>query len=165
MFLTDSIYNPDPNSPLNTPCKPVTDFESAYKFGLQMLDLVEKYGAYGLAANQLGHNIQLFVMNKTIFINPVIYNHSEETELFEEGCLSFPDLYVKIKRYKEIDLKWKDETGQDQIKHFDDIWARVAQHEMDHLMGKRFFDSASKIHKEAAFRKYVNLHRKKRKTS
>jgi len=168
-IVTDNPLKSTTGCVLYQVCNPVVDFEEAAQILSHMHDHINVRGAFGIAANQVGVPLRMFSMKKEgeflDFINPVITYFSLDTEFSEEGCLSFPDLYVKVRRSTKIELTWFDIHGNECSGSYIDLWARVIQHEMDHLMGKRFFDSANKIHKDAAFRKYVNLHRKRRKTS
>ena len=72
-------------------------------------EAMERFGGLGLSANQLGLNYRVFVMRTAdsgikAFFNPEITKLSQETELMKEGCLSFPDIYLMIKRPKAIEL-------------------------------------------------------------
>ena len=81
----------------------------------QMIDLMLKHNGIGLSANQIGLDAKVFVFgdskeNSTICFNPTILQYTEEKVVDVEGCLSFPNMYVKIKRPKEILARWYDET-------------------------------------------------------
>lgn len=115
----------------------------------------------GLAANQIGILYRFFVINSypEIFVmfNPRIINKSETIDLLEEGCLSFPQLIVKIKRSKEIRIRFQGPNGETFTKKFVGMTARAIQHEMMHLDGKLFFDGASRLHVEQGL-KYAKRH-------
>jgi|TARA_B110000977_G_scaffold184053_1_gene247317 peptide deformylase len=100
----------------------------------------------GLAANQVSVDIRMFVMHgfKT-FINPRIIERSQEQQLNEEGCLSFPNLFLKLSRPKSIVLEYYNEKLEKQVDRFQDMWAQCITHEIDHLDGKLFIDYASKL--------------------
>ena len=107
---------------------------------------MQKANGIGLAANQVNVDIRMFVMyGKKTFINPRITAFSEETQLLEEGCLSFPNLFFKLKRPKIIDVEWYDEKLEKRVDRFENMWAQCIQHEIDHLDGKLFIDYASKL--------------------
>lgn len=107
---------------------------------------MQKANGIGLAANQVNVDIRMFVMyGKKTFINPRITAFSEETQLLEEGCLSFPNLFFKLKRPKIIDVEWYDEKLEKRVDRFENMWAQCIQHEIDHLDGKLFIDHASKL--------------------
>ena len=105
--------------------------------------MVENNGV-GLAANQAGKDLSIFVIDKKLaeknnvpdaFINPEITEYSREREETEEGCLSIPDYWVPIKRAKKIKIKFIDENGIKQKIKARGFLARVLQHETDHLNG------------------------------
>ena len=101
----------------------------------------------GLAANQVNVGLRMFVLNhdaKT-FINPQIIEQSDETQIQEEGCLSFPNLFFTVTRPKSILVSWHDEHLKKQVDRFEGIWAQCIQHEIDHLNGVLFVDYASKF--------------------
>ncbi len=110
----------------------------------KMKYILNKSGGVGLAAPQVGINKNLILVkpeNKIyVFINPVITNFSSEKTLEEEGCLSVPHIFLKIDRSKNISLKAKDEKGKDLDLNIDDYFARIIQHEVDHLLGRLIID-------------------------
>lgn len=100
----------------------------------------------GLAANQVSVGIRMFTMwgNKT-FINPVITERSDETQLREEGCLSFPNLFLRIPRSQSITVEYYNEKLEKSVDRFEDLWAQCIQHEIEHLDGVLFIDHVSKF--------------------
>lgn len=99
--------------------------------------LIEKNGV-GLAAPQIGLSLRVFVIRSDPimgFFNPTIVSMSEETEELEEGCLTFPGIFVKVRRAKIIKVRFADALGKVDTKKFQDFTARIIQHEMDHLNG------------------------------
>ena len=108
----------------------------------------------GLAAPQIGKNIRLFIVDCTpwgeddptladyrkVFINPEIYEESEETSLFEEGCLSLPGLHENVRRPVTIRMRYLDENFEEHDEEFTGKPARVIQHEYDHIEGMVFTD-------------------------
>ncbi|MBR5595753.1 MAG: peptide deformylase [Alistipes sp.] len=117
------------------------------------ITLAEAEGV-GLAAPQIGKNIRLFIVDCTpwgeddptladyrkVFINAEIYERSEETSLFEEGCLSLPGLHENVRRPVSIRMRYLDENF---VEHDEEITgkpARVIQHEYDHIEGLVFTD-------------------------
>lgn len=105
--------------------------------------MVEAEGV-GLAANQVGENLQVFVIDKKlaeenkvpdVFINPEISEYSQEQDELEEGCLSIPGYFVAIPRAKKIKIKALDENGKKVRFKAKGFLARVLQHETDHLNG------------------------------
>lgn len=103
----------------------------------------EKDGA-GLAAPQVGESIRLVVINTKNgvlpLINPKITRKSWRKELGEEGCLSVPDFFAPVRRHKKIRVIYYNEENK-QIKiSAEGMFARVIQHEIDHLNGVLFID-------------------------
>ena len=98
----------------------------------------------GLAANQVGEDLQIFVIEPNLakennvpdaYINPEITDRSRDTTPMEEGCLSLPDYWAEIHRSKKIQIKALDENGKKVRFKARGFLARVLQHEYDHLNG------------------------------
>ena len=136
------------------------------KHAEEMLALMYGARGLGLAANQVAWPFQLFVMNATanpemadqqrILINPVILERKGTIE-GEEGCLSFPDLYQKVRRAKTIKLQAYDLEGKvvevvtsDLPQELADLSSRVLQHELDHLHGVLYIDKMGPLGKLSA---------------
>jgi peptide deformylase len=103
----------------------------------------------GLAANQVGQDLQIFVIDKKlaeqngvpdVYINPEITEYSKELLEGEEGCLSIPGYWQQVKRSKKIKMKALDENGKKVKIKARGLLARVLQHEYDHLQGKTIKD-------------------------
>jgi peptide deformylase len=111
----------------------------------------------GLSANQVGIPLQIFVMaaeQPVLVINPKILVESEELVELDEGCLSFPGDWVKIKRPIWIKARYNLAIGQAQTFRFEGMTARVFQHEYDHVVnGKTMFDHLSKLKRDMYFKK------------
>ncbi len=127
----------------------------------EMLELMKSSGGIGLAANQVGLDRRVFVMKlkdgrEIGFFNPAIL-HAEGEQLSEEGCLSFPNLFLTIKRYKKITAMFLDNSGKRCIIELEDIDAKCFQHELDHLNGVCFTDGISKLKLERALAKQRKL--------
>lgn len=115
----------------------------------------------GLAAPQIGVNKRIFVIDtdgvlKKV-INPVFLENSNETEDEEEGCLSVPGIYKKVKRPKKVKLKYLNEKGEEVIEEAEGLYARALQHENDHLNGVMFVDKISNISKKLTAKKLEKL--------
>ena len=124
----------------------------------QMVDLMLSSNGIGLSASQVGLDAQLFVMgdskeNSTMCINPTILQYTKETVLDVEGCLSFPNIYVKIKRPKEILAEFYNENLEKQVVKIDGYSAKCYLHEWDHLQGVTFKDRVSKLKWDLATKK------------
>ncbi len=122
-----------------------------------MAEAMEKYGGLGLSANQVGLPYKMFVMKTadkgTVgFFNPKITRVSQETDNLKEGCLSFPDIYLMIKRSKTIELEYQDEQGESHTLVLEGMAARCVQHECDHLNGILFLQRASRLKLERALK-------------
>ncbi len=125
----------------------------------------------GLAAPQIGKNIRLFIVDctpwgeshpelaeyKKVFINAEIYEESEETDLFEEGCLSLPGIHENVRRPIAIRVKYKDENFVEHDELFEGLPARVIQHEYDHIDGMVFTDHLAPIKRNMLKNKLVNM--------
>jgi len=112
-----------------------------------MIKIMYYANGIGLAANQVGYNRRMFVMdisneknNPQVFINPVVKakNNIKMTDI--EGCLSCPGEEVKVSRSVSINLEWTCRHGKNQHQTFYYLPCRVVQHEMDHLNGKLIID-------------------------
>ncbi len=117
----------------------------------------------GLSANQMGLPYRAFAMKAEKIIvcfNPIIVDTSTETVMLEEGCLSFPLLFVKVKRPKKIKVRYTEPNGNIVTKIFDGMTARVFQHELDHLNGVVYTSKANKFHLEQAKKKLKLLKRR-----
>lgn len=122
----------------------------------------EVYSAIGLAANQCGLAMRMFVMGNAYSrfscINPEIVTESEEQNIADEGCLSFPGLLLKVQRPTVIQVRYTNEFGKQVECEFSGLMARCYQHELDHLNGVVFVDKVSKL-KLAMARKKANKFR------
>ena len=112
-----------------------------------MIQTMYENNGIGLAANQVGYNRRIFVMdtsnerdNPQVFINPIVRSKNNIKMTDIEGCLSCPGEEVKVNRSMSINLEWKCRHGKDQHKTFFYLPSRVVQHEMDHLDGKLIID-------------------------
>ena len=154
---------------LRTP-PPVFDFENPpedpKEIEKNLADAMERFGGIGLSANQLGLDYRVFVMRTAdsgikAFFNPEITKVSQDTDLMKEGCLSFPDIYLMIKRSKEIELKYQDAEGEEHTIYLTGLGARCVQHECDHLNGILFIQRASRLKVERALKSRPKERRKR----
>jgi len=124
-----------------------------------MYDNMAKYGGLGLSANQLGLPYRMFVMGghpqiedgkvRSVF-NPLINDVSPESINLKEGCLSFPFLFLSIKRPKWCSVKYTDENGEEVEETLHGMSARIFMHENEHMNGYVFTDLVSKLKLERA---------------
>ena len=151
MIVTDK-------SKIQEKCLPTT-IQEGEEIGIRLLDELRKSnGGIGLAANQIGINKRVCVINvkePVVLVNPEIIEKSEEKFAFMEGCLSFPGEAIKTTRYKWVKVKadnhestlyfsvWNDdnEEGFDKDKYLQYAYETACvQHEIDHLDGKTMYD-------------------------
>ena len=110
-------------------------------------------GGIGLAANQCGLPYRAFIMYGAELIpvfNPRIVDQDPDMIYLEEGCLSYPNFLVKVKRPRTIKVRYTEPNGQTLTRVFDGITARIFQHELDHLDGINYQQRANRIHLEKA---------------
>ena len=114
-----------------------------------MVEFMLKNNGLGLSANQLGLPYRVFVMAGNppmAFFNPRIIDETKEQTVLEEGCLSYPNMTLKIKRPKMIKLRYIDFDGNVHSEKFIGMSARIIQHELDHLNGIDYTRRANPIH-------------------
>jgi len=124
-----------------------------------------KNDGLGISACQIGIPLRAFAMRieqNTPFVlfNPRIVNVSEKEISMKEGCLSFPLLFLNVKRPDAVRLRYQTETGETVTNQFIGMSARIALHEMDHMDGKVFTSRASQFESQRALRKRMILKRK-----
>jgi peptide deformylase len=170
-----------PAKVLETPAKPVTQFDSDLKtFVANMCETMEASKGIGLAANQVGDLRRVIVIEipyvaqdgdkpedkkwwydkKFVFINPVITKR-QGTIKWQEGCLSFPEVYDFVDRSAEVWVSAVDENGKPFEVHADELFAVCLQHEIDHIDGIVFFKRMSRLKAERIRNKMLkrgNLH-------
>jgi peptide deformylase len=129
------------NSQLYLACEPV-DFTrslSNLRLAQRMIQTMIREHGIGLAANQVGVNLRLFVMyvDGEFFhcFDPSIVDHSELTISSKEGCLSFPGETCEVARYATIRARFANASGHYQERDLHGLAARCFQHELDHLSG------------------------------
>lgn len=115
-----------------------------------------RLGGLGLSAVQVGYPVRVFCMatepDVTMF-NPSIVDAGDERIELEEGCLSYPGLVMGISRPKVIKVRFSLKDGDVRTMKLSGMTARIFQHELDHLDGKRFFDGQSRLRTEMAIRR------------
>ena len=131
----------------------------------QLIETMVVNKGLGLSANQCGLPYRVFVMHSSptkVCFNPRVVTASHEMVLLDEGCLSHPNLFVKVKRPERVKVRYQDATGETFTEHFTGMTARVFLHELDHMEGKHFTSRANPIHLERARReqKKINRHLK-----
>jgi peptide deformylase len=144
-----------PHPALRYESRPVTRIDEDLRNSVRaMFDLMYEHKGVGLAANQVALPFRFFILNTTadpnqkdqeqVFINPVIVKRHSSVEE-EEGCLSFPGLYFKVRRAKKIRVKAFDLQGNEIDLEADELLSRAIQHETDHLAGTLYIDTLGPI--------------------
>lgn len=129
----------------------VTDFDdNLASFATELFQVMYETDGIGLAAPQVGVNVRVMVYNPTgeasekdqevVLVNPRYVNKSKGQTLFEEGCLSFPEIMGDVKRPKSIVVEAQDLKGDTFRLELEGLEARIFQHEYDHLEGVLFHD-------------------------
>ena len=141
------------NPILRKRCKQVTDFSRLSDFIDDMFDTMYEEEGIGLAANQVGVDLNLFIIDIShtddneyprIFINGEITSSQGES-IFSEGCLSIPEVALEVTRPEVISFKYQDINEKWHEEEFDGLLARAIQHEIDHLNGVLIIDLVSEM--------------------
>ncbi len=103
------------------------------------------------------HTHQPLRKEPRIFINPVLSEPSEEVTVYNEGCLSVPEIYAEVERPASIRAQWQDLDGNAHDEVIEGLLATVLQHEMDHLEGIVFIDRISRLKRQMAIKKLEKL--------
>tara|TARA_Y100000591_G_scaffold73132_1_gene60789 strand:+ start:72 stop:596 length:525 start_codon:yes stop_codon:yes gene_type:complete len=120
----------------------------------------------GLAAVQVGILKRILVVDVSskeekkkpiCFVNPIIKKVSNESSVYEEGCLSIPDTFIEIERPKICEVEYVDINGKINTKKFDGLLSTCIQHEINHLDGKLIIDHLSKLKKDMIIKKISKL--------
>jgi len=126
-----------------------------YKLKDKLIATMFQHGGIGIAANQVGINLSVFVLRPDLAcFNPKIIEYSEETVLSNEGCLSYPLLYLPIKRSRAVLVSFYDENGKEIHDAFEGLTARCFQHEYDHINGVNYQMRCDTYHRNRATKKW-----------
>ncbi len=142
-----------PDARLHKIAKPVTSFdERLKKLVADMAETMYEAPGVGLAATQVDVHERVIVIDVSetrdglrVLINPEIVWASEETQVYDEGCLSVPGIYDGVERPARVRVKAVDAEGKSFEFEADGLLAVCVQHEMDHLMGKVFVEYLSPL--------------------
>ena len=130
---------------------PVKNFQSISNILTDMFDTMYELEGIGLAANQIGLNLNLMIIDishtddtypPSAFANGTILDGSGK-ESMDEGCLSIPGIQVNVPRSETVIFSYQDTEGNSHEGEFSGLMARVIQHEMDHLNGRLIIDHAT----------------------
>ncbi|WP_407642368.1 peptide deformylase [Aliiroseovarius halocynthiae] len=168
MTIKPILIHPDPR--LKKVADAVPDLSDDLRvLADDMLETMYDAPGIGLAAPQIGILKRLIVLDcvrdedaprePVIMFNPEVIRASDETNVYEEGCLSIPDQFAEVTRPKEVGVRWVDRDGNVQEQEFDGLWATCVQHEIDHLNGKLFIDYLKPLKRQMITRKMQKLKR------
>ena len=151
MTVLDILRYPDPR--LHTVAKPVAVVDDAIrKLVADMAETMYEAPGIGLAATQVDVHLRVIVIDVSetrddlkVFINPEILRTSEESKVYEEGCLSVPGIYDEVERPDQVTVKALDLQGKPFVVEADGVMAVCLQHEIDHLDGKVFVQYLSRL--------------------
>lgn len=149
------------NEILAQKAEPVKEFTPELAaFVEELYDTMVKGHGVGLAANQVGRLLRIFVTGvdgdkQRVFINPELIATSPEEADYEEGCLSLPGLYTHVMRPAAVKIQAWNEKGRPFTFETDGFLARVILHENDHLNGVLFIDRLSAARRERALNQYL----------
>ena len=146
--ILHEIYDLVPETdPILKEVMPPFDFKnpptSAPNLATNLFETMFAKKGLGLSANQCGLRYRVFVVgydnsNKQVFFNPEIAETSVDQDIHVEGCLSYPALFLKVKRPTWIVIKYQHVDGELRENRYEGLTARVILHEMDHMDGKLF---------------------------
>lgn len=172
MAIMKIIETPDPRlRTISTPVEAVDD--DLRRLMDDMLETMYDAPGIGLAAIQVGVPKRVLVIDlqdddpetgervKTplFFVNPEIIGESDELSVYNEGCLSVPEMFGDVERPARIRAKWLDYNGNAHEEALDGLLATCLQHEMDHLNGVLFIDHLSKLKRDMLLKKLEKLRR------
>ncbi len=161
MAIREILTAPDPR--LRQVSQPVARVDEATRALMDdMLETMYDADGIGLAAIQVNVAQRIIVMDLAkeeedkapmFFVNPEIVDPSEETSLYQEGCLSVPDFYDDVERPSRCRVRYLDYNGVEQTLDAEGLLATCIQHEMDHLNGVLFIDHLSRLKRDRIIRK------------
>ncbi|MFM5924420.1 MAG: peptide deformylase [Novosphingobium sp.] len=184
MAIREILEVPDPR--LKVVSDPVTAFDAELKTLVDdMFETMYDAPGIGLAAIQVGVPLRVLVIDlqpddpdadplpcdhdghhhhhqptkkePRVFINPEILDPSEDHAVYQEGCLSVPEIYADVERPARIRARWQDIDGTVHEEVMEGLLATCLQHEMDHLEGVLFIDHLSRLKRQMALKKLEKL--------
>jgi peptide deformylase len=163
MALRDIVILPDPRLRLTS--EPVTAVDAETRRLIEdMFETMYDAPGIGLAAIQVGVPRRIVTMDLAkkdepkqphVFINPEVVWSSEETSVYEEGCLSIPEEYYEVARPAQVRVSYVDLDGNAQEIAAGGLLATCLQHEIDHLNGVLFIDHLSRLKRERVVKKFT----------
>lgn len=162
-----------PAEVLSSKAKPIDKIdETIRRLVEKMTDMMIETKGVGFAAPQAGVSLRVFIIsldgtreNVRVFINPTVTTQGK-LESHDEGCLSVPEVYTKIRRYKQCTVTATDLNGNEFTEEAEGLYARALQHENDHIDGVTIADkmgSAARITHRRQLKKLIENHEKSAK--
>jgi peptide deformylase len=162
------LLHPDPR--LKQAAAPVGDLTDELRaLADDMLETMYDAPGIGLAAPQVGQGLRLIVLDcvkaddapprPLVMFNPEVTAASDETSVYEEGCLSIPEQYAEVRRPAEVSVRWIGRDGVERSEDMAGLWATCVQHEIDHLNGVLFIDHIGPMKRQLITRKMVKMKR------
>ena len=156
------------NNPiLSIPLSGISEDADREQIKNDLIETMKNFNGIGLSANQIGIMERVFVMysdikNKKTMVcfDPRIVSFSDEEIVMEEGCLTFPGLWLKVSRPDGIEVIYEDENGENQEKAMFGLEARIFQHEYDHMEGTNFTKKVSKLRLDRAKKRLKKVQKK-----
>src|SRR5690554_1603226 len=159
------------NSILKKKAEEINEGEDISQLIADMFATMDNANGVGLAAPQINKGVRLFVIDSSlmigeeddevgvrkVFINPIILDEYGDNFIFEEGCLSIPDIRAEITRPETLTIEYFDENWNLKEEEFDKMTARVIQHEYDHLEGILFVDYLKGLKRRMIKSKLVDI--------
>jgi peptide deformylase len=169
MALREIIILPDKQ--LRLVSKPIEKVTAEIRtLADDMLETMYEAPGIGLAAIQVAQPLRLITMDLAkkdengettpkprVFINPEIIAKSEETSIYEEGCLSIPEYYEEVERPARVRVRFTDLDGKVHEEDAEGLYATCIQHEIDHLNGVLFVDYLSKLKRDRVMKKFSKI--------
>jgi peptide deformylase len=160
-------FVPETSPILLNPCEEFDFNNSPFdpkEFAYALHEKMVKNDGLGLSANQVGYSYRIFAIRAGdepyVLFNPKIVDISERQISMKEGCLSFPLLFLNVKRPDAVRIRYQKYDGTTDTNQFIGMSARVCLHEYDHLEGKVFTQVASTFETQRAMRKRMILKRR-----
>ncbi len=169
MAVLTIIETPDPR--LRQISQPVEQVDDDLRALMDdMVDTMYAAAGIGLAAIQVGIPKRVLVIdlqdgdgegeqarNPRYFVNPEIVSESDELSVYNEGCLSVPEMYAEVTRPAAVRARWLDYDGVAHEEELDDMMATCLQHEMDHLNGVLFIDHLSRLKRDMLLKRLEKI--------
>ncbi|WP_087016974.1 peptide deformylase [Thaumasiovibrio subtropicus] len=167
MAILNILTIPDPK--LREKARPVEDVAAVQPLIDDMLEtMYSTDNGIGLASTQVGRREAVIVIDLSderndplVLINPELVE-GEIPTIGQEGCLSIPDYYADVERFKKVKVRYLDREGKEQVIENEAFLAIAIQHEMDHLIGKLFIDYLSPLKRQIALKKVKKYEKKRR---